>query len=106
MTQQVQQQESVRILVEIQNEETERLTKQAFNGRWLFQDTFDSGNFGLIKTAKGNLVVLRGPADDRYQSWESYDDFDQIKEEDLPEDFIAAVAEELGVEYVIENYDV
>jgi hypothetical protein len=110
-----------RIVVEVTDRQTDRSTKKAFQGRWLVasdrqpeQFWFEgggasgSGFYAVAQSAKGTLVVLSGENDEEWNELTYHGDFDDFKDAKdgvysrYPDSLIAAVAEELDLDYAEE----
>lgn len=92
------------ITVEVEDKEG-RIRKKQFEGRWLVSD-FESetakGQYGAALGKRGGLVITHY---DKYQPdiadlFRVFESFDDFASEDFGEDFVSAVAAEMGEEFV------
>jgi hypothetical protein len=115
-----------RIVVEISDEKTDRVTKKAFEGRFIVGSPnnpemfyFDEGTgvhggggYAVAVTKANRLVVLGFGRDENITGFTVHDDFDEFKNAEIdnrypmyPETLIQAVAAEVGIEH-IEDLDI
>jgi hypothetical protein len=94
-----------RIVVETYDQD-ERLIRKAFVGKWLVEAMQTEANryrWSIAQTQKGSIVVycFKGelPRDECITDFKVYDSFDEL-EQDVPDDVLAAVAVELGEDFV------
>jgi len=101
--------DSERIILELEDREGRPL-KKAFRGRWLVSPNeelrtgdFVSDCYAVAISENDNFVVytwnINGACPPRYEVFSSFED---MEEDDLPPDIVAAVAAELGLDYVEE----
>src|SRR5262249_27437872 len=97
---------------EIENEKTGRISKKSFKGRWVIDtndDLYPDGwdlNCGVLAgiTAKGKIFVgsFRKDDGDHLKEYKVYDSVEDAERGGEPAEVLAAVAEEVGEDYVQE----
>jgi len=108
-----------RIVVEVYDGTAHRISRKAFEGRWIVGDDSHpeehhwseqsgarwagSPDCAVAQTKKGALVVLSDYSDDQWKGWAVFNSFEELRaSEQYPDSLVAAVADVLDIDHIEE----